>query len=386
MMSRKHRTAARSRDADSGLTLIEILVSLSMIGIIASLMVGVVSVVLRNNPTVEARTDAAYTLQGVVTWLPQDVDSTPPTGFDITPGTASGCTQSPGTNILRMEWTENTGTGPVRFIANYRHVNVGGRYYIHRVTCSGTGAGPLGGTKVNVGSSALPPLPVGWVPGQLPLAVTIDRDPVTLDVELVTVVVQTLDGKLVSIDSAPKNPANTLTPTSTEVIPTAAPTTTSTTTTTLPPTTTTTPAPTTTGVGPTIPTTSTTSTTTTIPATTTTLPTPCVVLTSTISPASVKNTDPNGNGKSSTNVGVLQVAVTISVTTNGYCTGLEARAQTGAPNGELFRNFVGTGPNYSVTFPGYPQGSSELWRDGSRLIAFYSPTGGPYGSKTLVVT
>lgn len=365
---RQRRTAP---GADSGFTLVELLITIVLVGIIAPLLVSVMAVSLRSLPRAEERTDDARTLQGVVTWLPQDVDSTPPDGFDLTPATASGCTTSPGVSLLRMEWTEYTGSNVVRFVANYRLAPVNGVQRIVRISCSGTGAGPLGSTRVINASSALPVLPAGWTPGTLPYDVSITVDPVTA-VRIVTFRVQTLTGKLLQIDSAPKNPANTLAPTSTTPVPTV---TTSTTTTT---TTTTIPGTTTTVVGTTTLPPSTTTTTTTLP--------PCVVTAASLSPASVKNTDPNGNGKSSTNVGVLADPVTLTITTTGSCVGLEARATTGAPNGELFRNFtLATGSTYTVTFPGYPQGSSELWADGSRQISVYDSVGGPYTTVLLDV-
>ena len=124
---------------------------------------------------------------------------------------------------------------------------------------------------------------------------------------------------------------------------------------------------------------------TTAAATTTTTAPPCAILTST-HPASVFNTSPNGNGKSSTNVGVLQTALTVTVTTNGRCAGLEARPSTGAPNSELFRNFSTTdGITFTVTFPGYDQGSSEMWADGNRTISLYTPLGGPFATLTVLI-
>ncbi|MFZ4721448.1 MAG: hypothetical protein ACOYMR_18625 [Ilumatobacteraceae bacterium] len=100
----------------------------------------------------------------------------------------------------------------------------------------------------------------------------------------------------------------------------------------------------------------------------------------------MKNTDPNGNGNAAVNVGVLTSAVSVIATVSGQCSGLDARATTGAPNGELFRNFGKTNATtFTVTFPGYPQGSSELWMDGNRVINVYSPTGAVLGSVTLVV-
>ena len=57
----------------------------------------------------------------------------------------------------------------------------------------------------------LPALPASWQPGDSPVKVTISRED-NNDVALVVFEVTTLDGKLLTIDSAPKNPAHTLAP------------------------------------------------------------------------------------------------------------------------------------------------------------------------------
>lgn len=342
-------------------------------GIISTVIASVIGVAVKNNPEVELRTDAAVTLKGVTTWLPQDVDSTPPTGFDINPSTVSGCMQSPGVNLLRMQWTETTTGSPQNFIANYRYVNTGSQNIIQRITCDGTSSLPLGNTSVLKATGPLAPMPGSWVPGQLPVGVTIATDVSSGDVTLVTMSVLTANNKLLIVKAAPKNPANTLPPTSVGGGGLVSVTTVLATTTTVSSVTTTT--------DPSVATT----TTTTIAVTTTTVA-PCVVLSASLSPSSVKNTAPNGNGNSSADVGVLATGVTITVQTSGNCTGLEARALSGAPNGELFRNFSTTnGTTYTALMPGFPQGSSELWADGFRPISFYSAAGGPFGSVTLEV-
>jgi prepilin-type N-terminal cleavage/methylation domain-containing protein len=195
--------------ADRGFTLPELLICVVVIGVIATVLVGVTAVVLRSTPSAEARSEDARSMMGLVTWLPQDVDSTPPTGFDTASTTASGCNLSPGTNLLRMQWTEKTSATVNTFVANYRHVpTAGGLSRIQRVTCSGTGSGPFtNGVAINL-TSDLPALPAGWAPGNPPVAVTMS----TLDgsVRLVTFEITTLDGEIVKTDSAPKNPAMTL--------------------------------------------------------------------------------------------------------------------------------------------------------------------------------
>ena len=154
------RTPATPRD--SGFTLVELLVSVALMGVLMPVLAGAFTVVMRTTPSVEDRVDNAHTLQGVVTWLAQDIDSTPPSGFDLGASTPSGCTLSPGTNLLRLEWSENIGAGTVRYVANYRHVLVGSSYYIQRVTCRGTGAGPLGNAAAAARRARCPRcLPVG---------------------------------------------------------------------------------------------------------------------------------------------------------------------------------------------------------------------------------
>lgn len=384
------------RSRSDGFTLVEVLVSMTVMGLIATVISSVVIVAVKNNPAVQMRTDAALTLQGVTNWLPQDVDSTPPGGFDKVATTSSGCASSPGKNLLQMQWSEDIAGTVTKFIANYRYVTSGTQNVINRITCSGTGALPLGNTVVQKVSGPLAPMPTNWQPGNLPVAVSIVPD--LDDGVLVKMSVLSENNQLLSVEAAPKNPANTLPPYQSE--PTVAPVTTvlattttvaTTTTTTIPPATTTTTivgATTTSPVATTTTSTTTTlpaTTTTTMPATTTTVA-PCVITSASMSVSPIKNTPSNGNGNSQTAVGVLAKPLTITVQTTGYCTGLIATPARGANPGELFRNFSRSGSTYTVLFPGFGQGSPELWADGNRMITFSSPTGGPYGSVTLQVT
>lgn len=375
-------THMKRRTRSDGFTLVEVLVSMTVMGLIATVISSVVVVALKNNPAVQLRTDAALTLQGITTWLPQDVDSTPPTGFNTVATKSSDCSSSPGINALHMQWTESISGTTTTFIANYRYVASASENIIKRVTCRKIGGFTIGSTIVQRVTGPLSAMPALWVPGQLPVKVEVTYDPAVGDVTIVVVELLSANNQLLRVEAAPKNPANTLplvasdgtTPPVTTVLAT---------TTTIPVTTTTGPSVTTT-TDPTA-TTTTSTTTTTIPVTTTTVA-PCVVTSAAMSAASIKNTPPDGNGNSSITVGVLAKALTVTVQTTGYCTGLTASPERGAPNGELFRNFTtSNGTTYTVLFPGYPQGSSELWADGNRTITFSSPTGGPYGSVTLEV-
>jgi hypothetical protein len=452
--------ARRHSRTDRGFALPEVLISVVLMATISTVMVGIVSVVLRNAPTTSARADDARTLQGIVTWLPQDIDSTPPTGFNTDPGAASGCAVSPGTNLLRLQWSEWINGTTTQFVSNYRHVETSpGVYRIQRITCSGAPTA-TGGRAQNV-TSEVGPIPTGWAPGSLPYKVVINREgpaptpptPDTRTVLLVVFEVRTVDGKIVRIDSAPKNPAATLPPTSLPSYIPPTPTTAANT----PPvaddvsieaepgalTSFTAPASDINGdpltiTVPTVPVDWTVSvsglvisvtppdtaapgtteaftyvvddgqggtdtgtvtvnvvdvgaaTTTTTTTTTTTLappPPPCVIVSSNLNPPEMVNVSPDNNGLGEgggVNVGVLRDPVTLSATTNEYCSGLLVRADTGASNGILFRNMVQTGPtSWTLQFPGKREGSSELWADGDRSITFWSDSGGPWSSTTL---
>ena len=199
-----------TRSEDRGFTLPEVLITVVTIGIICSVLAGIASVVLRNSPPTEARAEDARSMMGLVTWLPQDVDSTPATGFDTDPTRDTGCGIDAGTNILHMTWSEDLGGGEITYLASYRLVPKGSEFRLNRIVCSGAGAPPYtNGYAMNL-TSDLPPLPAGWAPGDAPLKVTFTRDAITNEIELVTFEVTTLDGGKVTTDSASKNPADTL--------------------------------------------------------------------------------------------------------------------------------------------------------------------------------
>jgi prepilin-type N-terminal cleavage/methylation domain-containing protein len=195
---------------DRGFTLPEVMISVMIIAVIATVMVGVASVVLRNTPTTEARAEDARSMLGLVTWLPQDVDSTPPTGFVVDPSAQSGCSATPdtGTNLLRLQWTERASSTTVTYIANYRSVpNSSSRSHIERITCSGSGGAFSNVMRLSM-TAELPALPPGWTQGSAPAEVHVDT--VSGPIPLVIFKLTTIDGDVVYADSAPKNPAMTL--------------------------------------------------------------------------------------------------------------------------------------------------------------------------------
>ncbi len=74
--------ANADRSTDRGFTLVETIVVLLMVGVLATVMVAVIAVILRNVPGTEARADDSRTYQRLIQWLPRDAASTPPGKFE----------------------------------------------------------------------------------------------------------------------------------------------------------------------------------------------------------------------------------------------------------------------------------------------------------------
>ena len=100
----------RADDADRGFTLIEILIVVTSIAIIAAAAAATISVVLRTAPPTEERANDARSLQGLVTWIPQDVDAAPPGGFDTATNAwpCGGLAPLNSYNVLSVSYTHLT--------------------------------------------------------------------------------------------------------------------------------------------------------------------------------------------------------------------------------------------------------------------------------------
>jgi prepilin-type N-terminal cleavage/methylation domain-containing protein len=187
---------------DGGLTLVELLIVLGLLGIIMTALAMTFTVIVRTQPPTETRVDNARSSLGLTTYLPEDVDSTPRGGFNLSPTASIGCTGDPAgsINLLQLTWTETIESTDT-FIANYRVVPKGDGSRIVRYLCvNGSPA-----SSVNM-TSDLPPIPGGWVPGTAPFDFElVGTDGVSVDVT-------TNDGEILSLDTRSNNPAETLPP------------------------------------------------------------------------------------------------------------------------------------------------------------------------------
>lgn len=205
---------------DGGFTLVETIIVVVIIAIISGTLVSVVAVVLRTSPPSEVRADDARSLQGLVTWLPQDVDAAPPAGFSTDPAIwpcGGPAPASPNVNILTVQWTEKTDVTR-KFAAGYWYEQVGAEWHMARYSCDDGGTGTMGSPERQNLTSALPP----WNAFTRPARVEMCTAPVDTsgncpsgsevtgytspDVESLKLTVTRIDGVQSTIDAAPKNP------------------------------------------------------------------------------------------------------------------------------------------------------------------------------------
>ncbi len=152
-------------DRDRGMTLPELLISIAVIGLVASVLVAGISVTLRQHEDTRGRIDVARWEQNLGMWLPDDLRSASdasaePNATPCGAPTCGGTPMSAGSNVLWLSWNE----GGVTTQVSYRYQPDGEGYGLFRVMCVGDTCSTL-----RVLSDLSSP-PAGWAPGQQPPA------------------------------------------------------------------------------------------------------------------------------------------------------------------------------------------------------------------------
>jgi prepilin-type N-terminal cleavage/methylation domain-containing protein len=186
-------------ERDSGLTLVELVIVIAVMGIVMVVLSATFVVISRSNPASEARTDGARALLGLSAWLPEDVTSTipgdaPAGGFGFG---ADVCASGQGAPLVGLT-SLDTATG-VTHGRDYLLTIRNGAPAVVRVTCENGGSmtsnyvtGPLSEVSDCPGTTAPAP---AWV-------VPIDESGTTIGLRFFVLV----DCDVVELNATSNNP------------------------------------------------------------------------------------------------------------------------------------------------------------------------------------
>jgi prepilin-type N-terminal cleavage/methylation domain-containing protein len=164
---------SRQRRRDQGMTLPELLIAITVMGMILTVLSSAIIVTLRQADNTEGRINVSRSEQTIGMWIPADLSSasTVDTSPDATPCGAAVCDGidlSAGSNVLLLSWSTDTGSGtPTETNVSYHFALAGDgtTYELKRVECTSSGAGWACASMVVLRNLPGPPAGDPFVPG-----------------------------------------------------------------------------------------------------------------------------------------------------------------------------------------------------------------------------
>ncbi len=162
-----------TRLRDGGMTLPELLIAISMMGLLVTVLSSAVIVTLRQQDNTEGRLNVAQAEQSISMWIPADLSSASvvDTSPDATPCGATVCDGidlSAGSNVVMMSWEDDDGDGVVTTTNVSYHFAPSGdgqTYELSRVQCADSGSGWSCSSRVVLRDLPGPPGGDPFVPG-----------------------------------------------------------------------------------------------------------------------------------------------------------------------------------------------------------------------------
>ncbi|MEK7423439.1 MAG: prepilin-type N-terminal cleavage/methylation domain-containing protein [Actinomycetota bacterium] len=175
------------RRRDRGMSLPEVMIAVTVMGLVVGTLAMVTSVILRQLDNTEGRTNNARSEQNVSLWMPTDLSSAESVDTDpaaVPCGPTPACPPSAelgGSNALMLSWNgslADSSTGgvatPTLTVVSYRVIEVAGEFRLIRVHCFGVSTAPPNpvftvtpacDTAVVLRELEPPPPGFTWIPG-----------------------------------------------------------------------------------------------------------------------------------------------------------------------------------------------------------------------------
>jgi prepilin-type N-terminal cleavage/methylation domain-containing protein len=147
-MSTKSARMIKRSAKDGGFTLPELLISITLTGLLVSVLAAALVVTLRQAKSTEGRANIARAESSIDTWLPADLAST-----DVSNDTLPAVDRNPwatpcglctgidlgGTNALQLAWETRNATGGIIVTrVQYQYIQADGEWQLRRIECIGS--------------------------------------------------------------------------------------------------------------------------------------------------------------------------------------------------------------------------------------------------------
>ena len=163
-----HKAKYQSSQRDRGMTLVELLITVTILGIIMTSLSAAMIVILRSERPIKDHLSESKDITFLQAWIPNDLASASSRNIDPLYQPSSRTTL-PGTNVLTLDRADISTSGiTTSYIVSYRYVSVGDEWQLQRYEIRKVGLATQTITKVGVAHQLASPPPT-WNPTQSPV-------------------------------------------------------------------------------------------------------------------------------------------------------------------------------------------------------------------------
>ena len=162
-----HKVTLQSSQRDRGMTLVELLITVTILGVIMTSLSAAMIVVLRSEKPIKDHLSESKDITFLQAWIPNDLASASSRNIDPSHQPSSRTTL-PGTNVLTLNRADISTSGiTTNYVVSYRYVPVGDEWQLQRYEIRNAGLATQIITKVGVAHQLASPPPT-WKPSQSP--------------------------------------------------------------------------------------------------------------------------------------------------------------------------------------------------------------------------